>query len=86
MARMKYAERKKLATEYDNYCEVTKTEPTIPRFIEWLGKVKDIWLMSLANRGEMVRKTVELERAEAQARMTADAAGQKEPQPEGGVS
>jgi hypothetical protein len=67
MARMKYAERKSLVTAWERYCRTANVEPSYERFVAWLQDVKGIWLMSLDDRGEMVRKTVELERAEANA-------------------
>ena len=73
MARMKYAERNKLATEWKTYCKVTGLLPTTERFVDWLERVKDILLMSLDDRQKMVREAVEIERVAANA-----------PKPEGG--
>ena len=45
MARLRYAERKKLAVEWKNYCRVTNNyKPTIPQFVAWLQDVKGLRL------------------------------------------
>ena len=45
MARMKYAERKKLATEWEHYCKVTGLLPTTERFVDWLERVRGLVLL-----------------------------------------